>query len=151
MVGMFLVEPRGQAESSSPPQSKASSKDRGLQEQTVTKAGQSPAKELLASVSTVGVSKALLTACSRFRDIIQNSPELLILGAGCLCTEQVADTHLWLFMLTEQGLGSRRCCRWTLKDVEGNLCSASISAFGNPPVVTSSNDGNTCYIAIRLL
>ena len=85
----------------------------------VTKAGQSPAQELLASVSTVGGSKALLTACSRFRDIIQNSPEPLIQGAGCLCTKQVEDTHLRLFTLTEQGLGSRRCCRWTLKDVEG--------------------------------
>lgn len=52
---------------------------------------------------------ALPTALDRFRDIIQNSYDPLIQGADGPCTKQVVDTHLWLFVLTEQE-GCGPCC-----------------------------------------
>lgn len=70
-------------------------------------------------MKAVDDSKALPTPCRRFRDIIRNSLEPLVQRAAGLCTEQVVVTHLWIFMLTEQGLDGRYCSCGILKDVEG--------------------------------
>lgn len=119
MFSMLLVELRGRAEPFSPPSLRHPQRTEDCRSRQRQRLGrQGSAQDLLARVNVVDDSKGLPTPFRRFRDIIRNSLEPLVQGAAGLCTEQVAATHLWIFMLTEQGLDGR-FCSWRVLDVEG--------------------------------
>ena len=149
---MLLVELRGRAEPFSPPSVRHPQRTEDCRSRQRQRLGrQSSAQDLLARVNAVDDSKALPTPFRRFRDIIRNSLEPLVQGAAGLCTEQVAGHSSLELHAHRAGAGWQVLLLAGPEGCGRDWWSVSLSGFGPLPVVSSGNDSNNCYIAIRLL